>query len=121
MKKTILAIGLSALLLSGCVISIDDDNDWSSSSGKNWSKIEEKNREYISDLRVGVSIDSVRRQMGVPDFDELVVKNDKEHRILFYRTQRMEGDGATTKDECTPILFVNGDLIGFGESALNAI
>lgn len=120
MKKGLLAIALSGVLLSGCVISIDDDYD-NGSNHVSWSKIEKENRKMISELSVGTSIASVRRSMGTPDFDELIVKNDKEHRVLFYRTQRTEGDGITTKDECTPILFVNGELIGFGQTALDAI
>ena len=59
--------------------------------------------------------------MGIPEFDELLVKNGKEHRILFYRTQRMKGDGSTTKDECTPLIFVNGELSGFGQTALDSL
>ena len=122
MKTGILAIALSGMLLTGCVISIDDDYDYDSDNNhRSWSQLEEENREKISALSVGASIDSVRRKLGTPDFEELLVKNDKEHRVLFYRTQRNKGDGVTTKDECTPILFVNGELSGFGKSALAAI
>lgn len=120
MKKTILALGLSAALLSGCVISVDGDHD-GYDNGSTWSEREEDNREQIGRLNIGASINSVRNKMGVPDFDELLLKNEKEHRVLFYRTQRNKGDGVTTKDECTPIVFVNGALIGFGETALNAL
>ncbi|MDT0593686.1 DUF3192 domain-containing protein [Glaciecola petra] len=121
MKKSILVVSLtSVLLLSGCVISIDDDYD-SDNNGTSWAELEEENREKISLLSVGASINSVRRSMGTPDFDELLVKNEQEHRILFYRTQRTKGDGTTTKDECTPIIFLNGELIGFGQTALDAI
>ncbi|MGB3724215.1 MAG: DUF3192 domain-containing protein [Glaciecola sp.] len=122
MKKMLLVVAVSSVLMSGCVISVDDDNDYDHyNSRANWQEIEEDNRAHISNLSVGQSIESVRRKMGVPAFDELVVKNDQEHRILFYRTQRNKGDGATTKDECTPIVFINGELSGFGEAALNAI
>jgi hypothetical protein len=123
MKKSLLVVGFtSVLLLSGCVISIDDDYDYDSDqSSTSWAELEEQNREKISQLSVGTSINSVRRTMGTPDFDELLVKNGQEHRILFYRTQRTKGDGATTKDECTPIIFVDGELSGFGQTALDAI
>ena len=124
MKKGIIAVILAGTMLSGCVLSIDDDG-WNhgdnSDKRSSWSQIEENNREKIGDLSVGASIDSVRRKMGIPDFDELVVKNGKEHRILFYRTQRNKSDGSTTKDECTPLIFVNGELNGFGQTALDAI
>lgn len=123
MKKGILVVGLSSVLfLSGCVIAIDDDYDYDNDhNNASWAELEEDNREKISSLGVGASINSVRRTMGTPDFDELLVKNDQEHRILFYRTQRIKGDGATTKDECTPIIFLNGELVGFGQTALDAI
>lgn len=121
MKNSLLIVSFtSVLLLSGCVISIDDDYD-NDHNNTSWSELEEENREKISQLSVGASINSVRRSMGTPDFDELLVKNEQEHRILFYRTQRTKGDGATTKDECTPIIFLNGELIGFGQTALDAI
>ncbi|MFT5282364.1 MAG: hypothetical protein ACJA0G_000261 [Kangiellaceae bacterium] len=119
MKKGLLAIVLSGVLLSGCVISIDRDHDYD--NGTSWREIEKENRQKIIDLLPGTAISAVRLSMGTPAFDELIVKGDKEHRVLFYRTQLTEGDGITSKDECTPILFVNGKLIGFGEMALNKI
>lgn len=122
MKKGISALllaGVAGILLSGCVISIDDDDY--DDNRTSWSQIEEDNREKIGLLSIGTSIDAVRRKMGVPDFDELMVKSDEEYRILFYRTQRTKDDGTTTKDECTPLIFVNGELSGFGQTALDAI
>lgn len=120
--RAFLLVGLAGIFLSGCVISIDDDDfDYDDGNRSSWSQIEEDNREQIGMLSVGTSIDSVRRKMGLPDFDELLVKNGEQHRILFYRTQRTKGDGATTKDECTPLIFVNGELSGFGQTALNAL
>lgn len=121
MKKELLIVALSAALLSGCVISIDDDYEYGDGEHTSWSDIEQDNRQKISNLSVGTSIGEVKRKMGVPDFDELLVKNEKEHRVLYYRTQRIKGDGYTTKDECTPILFVNNELIGFGEAAIHAL
>lgn len=119
MKKSILALVVAGVLLSGCVISIDDsyDND----KNMSWDEIQKENREKISELSPGAAITVVRRSMGTPDFDELIMKDGKEYRVLFYRTQRMKGDGNTSKDECTPILFVDGKLVGFGETALNSI
>jgi hypothetical protein len=121
MKKSLLAIALSGVLLSGCVISIDDKYNDDNDSHSSWNHIEKENRQQISELTAGASITSVRKAMGTPDFDEMLIKDGKEHRLLFYRTQRTEGDGVTTKDECTPIIFVDGTLIGFGETALDAI
>jgi hypothetical protein len=41
--------------------------------------------------------------------------------VLFYRTHRRDGDGVTTKDECTPLVFKNGLLIGWGDAAYQAL
>ena len=121
-KKLAVVVGVS-LALSACVISIDDDDfdGYDSDRNVSWSQIEQDNREKIGELSVGTSISSVRRKMGIADFDELLVKDGQEHRVLFYRTQRKRGDGATTKDECTPLIFVNGELMGFGQSALDSV
>jgi hypothetical protein len=121
MKKTIIAIALTGLLLSGCVIKIGDDYEDDSDSHSSWSKIEKENRQKISELSPGSAISMVRLSMGVPAFDELIVKDSKEYRVLLYRTQRIDADGITSKDECTPVLFANGELIGFGSTALDAI
>jgi hypothetical protein len=118
MKKGLLVVALTSVLLSGCVIAIDDDNDNRHTS---WGQIEKENRQKISDLSAGTDIAYVRNAMGTPDFDELLIKDEKQYRILFYRTQRTKGDGHTTKDECTPILFVDNKLVGFGQTALDAI
>ncbi len=120
MNKGIIAVALSVALLSGCVISIDDDYERDNKQ-TDWTEVEKNNREKISQLGAGDAISTVRRQLGVPDFDELIMKNDNEHRVLFYRTQRVKSDGVTSKQECTPILFINGELSAFGESALNAL
>ena len=34
--------------------------------------------------------------------------------IFFYYTQRKWSDGNYTKDECTPVVFENGKLVGWG-------
>ena len=38
-------------------------------------------------------------------------------QVMFYRTQHKQADGITTVDECTPLLFVNDQLIAWGDSA----
>jgi len=33
---------------------------------------------------------------------------------LFYRTRRTEADGETSRDETTPLVFKNNELVGWG-------
>lgn len=121
MKKLLFISAIStSLLLSGCVISVHDD-DVSGSYSADWRDREENNRKHISTLNVGNSLENVTRKMGVADFDELKSGSQGTVRILYYRTQRLKDDGVTTKDECTPIVFVNNELIGWGSAALDQI
>ena len=72
---------------------------------------------HIANLETGTTYESVLRKMGVADFNELFEKQDGTYRVLYYRTQKTMGDGITTKDECTPLVFRNGNLVGWGDSA----
>ena len=119
--KHLALIGVSLFSLQACVISIDEDDFESGSRYHSESDREENNREYISDLALGTSLQTVRNRLGTPDFNDLLVKDGNEYRILYYRTHRKHGDGMTTKDECTPIVFSNDELQGIGEEALNRI
>lgn len=109
-------LGLS-LGLSGCVISVDSDHN----SQSDWQEIEQKNRKHISRLTQDTSYDAILNRMGVADFNELYQKGDDTYQVLYYRTQKIDSDGVTTKDECTPLVFKNGALFGWGESAYNMI
>ncbi|MEW9797656.1 DUF3192 domain-containing protein [Alteromonas sp. CYL-A6] len=116
MKKLVLVLALAApFALSGCVVSVGGDGDSHYSS--DWKDREYNNRKHIADLEVEMSYESVVRRMGVADFNELHQRADGVYRVLFYRTQRTMDDGVTTKDECTPLVFKDGALIGWGESA----
>lgn len=122
MKKKLLALVLVAPLtlgLTGCVISVDGDG-W---DGHNvdWEDREYKNRKLIANLELSTDTEQVRTRLGVPDFNDTFMGGDDRYTVLYYRTQRMHGDGKTTKDECTPLVFKNGSLIGWGEGALNRI
>ena len=118
MKKALLLLSvLSPLALSGCVISVGD-GDSGGYYSSDWQKREQNNRRHIAKLETGMDYQEVTRKMGVADFNELVKHDGTERRILFYRTQRLSDDGVTTKDECTPLVFEEGVLVGWGESAL---
>lgn len=121
MKKSLIAAAIILpLSLSGCVISVGgEDGDYSYSSS--WEKKERKNRKAIANLSPDTSVTAIKRDMGTPDFSELHQRGNDEIQVLFYRTQRTEGDGVTTKDECTPLVFKNGQLIGWGDTAYDNI
>ena len=102
LKSAVLILAL-APALTGCVIAIDadewdDDHRWSSG----WEARQHRNHEYIDNLMLGESIGNIRADLGAPDF-----------------THRFRGDGATSKDETTPLVFVGGELVGWGESAID--
>jgi hypothetical protein len=122
MKKLLTAAALVLpLTLSGCVISFGGEGDGDYSYHSDWQDTERKNRKHIAKLETDTSLSSIKSRMGTPDFSELHRAGDDEIRVLFYRTQRIEGDGVTTKDECTPLVFKNGLLVGWGDSAYKLI
>ncbi|MCC2614838.1 DUF3192 domain-containing protein [Aestuariibacter halophilus] len=116
MKKSILAAVFTLpVLLSGCVVSVGGDDDYG--YHRDWQDREQDNRRYIADLNLDVTLASTKRKMGTPDFTESYQQGDDQITVLFYRTHRHDGDGMTTKDECTPLVFKNERLIGWGDTA----
>ena len=118
MRKIMLVCALaSPLILSGCVVSVGGDSD--GYYAQDWEQRQNNNRRHISRLETDMSFESVSNKMGLADFDESYQRDSDDYRVLYYRTQRMADDGVTTKDECTPIVFRNGRLIGWGDSAIS--
>lgn len=116
MKKLFLALVVATPLtlgLSGCVIKINDDGVESGYVNGNDDR-SKKNRKYIAKVILGSSFMDIQNKLGVADFSETYSEDDKTVRVLFYRTQRQHKDGITTKDECTFLYFVNGELIKTG-------
>jgi hypothetical protein len=124
MKKRLLLLCVAAsLAISGCVISIDDD-DYDgeySSQYSSWKKEQRSNKQHIAQLVLGQSKDAVSDKMGAAAFNEALQKDGNQFQLLWYRTQHNESDGITTKDECTPLIFRNNQLIGWGDTALNLL
>ena len=118
-KLAVVALFGLSLGLSGCVISVNGDGEYAGQS--DWQVKEQKNRKHISQLQQDASYDEILNRMGIADFNEFYAKGDDKYQVLYYRTQRMEDDGVTTKDECTPLVFNNNVLVGWGESAYNVI
>lgn len=113
-----MAIIPAAITLSGCVIKVGgSDSDYRT----NWQEREADNRLLISRLELDQSIDHVTSVLGSPDFTESHKVDGKHTRVFFYRTQHRKGDGITTKDECTPLVFEGERLIGWGDAAYRKI
>ena len=116
LKSTLLVALLPlSLLMTGCSIQIHD-GEASYKSG--WENREKTNRRHLTQLSPGMSVQEVRDLMGLPDFNELDSRAGQKQQRIYYRTHRTDADGATTKDECTPILFVNDRLVSWGPAAL---
>ncbi len=115
MKKQWLALAL-CLPLTACVVHVGGDDE----DGSHYShqQREDRNRDIIAGLNPGMAMSQIQASLGTPDFDNLLADG---HRVLYYRTQRRHGDGMTTEDECTPLIFKDGILLGWGDMALSRI
>jgi len=84
-----------------------------------WDDREEFNRKYIAGLSLSDNINrtGIIERLGSPDLSEAKQSADDQFQVLFYRTQHKKSDGITSLDECTAMLFKNGELIAWGESA----
>ncbi len=119
MKYLVLASVLTLPLLTGCVVAVGGDGKTSHTSS--WERTHEKNRKAISNMELGKEYQQVINKLGTPSFSELVKQGDTEFRVLYYATNSVHSDGKTTKDECTPLVFKNNQLTGWGENALNQL
>ena len=110
---------LLGLMLSGCVLSIhDDDGDWNN-DGDHWRARQERNKQAIDHLELGRSVSSVIDELGEPDMTEAFRRDGQPYKVLLYRTSRVHGDGRTSRDETTPLVFADGKLVGWGQSAID--
>ena len=122
MKKSLATLLLLAPLtlgLTGCIIVADGDGKYNSSVDH--EDRERDNRSQIANLTLNTPIDQVKTKFGVPDFNETYTKDGETIQVLFYRTMRKHSDGMTTKDECTPLLFKDGVLTSWGDTALQQL
>lgn len=101
------------MTLSGCVIKINDDGIEHGIAGSSEDRTYE-NRKKISKIQLGTSFMDIQEKLGVSDFSETYAEGDNTVRVLYYRTQRKHKDGLTTKDECTFLQFINGQLVETG-------
>ncbi|WP_010178580.1 DUF3192 domain-containing protein [Glaciecola sp. HTCC2999] len=114
-------ISIASLLmvsLSGCVIAIGDDEYKRDTHHSSWEVREKNNRAHVQGLQLGEHYLDITNKMGVADFNELLTRQNNTYQVLYYRTHRQNGDGVTTKDECTPLVFLNNELVGWGDNYL---
>ncbi|WP_025819952.1 DUF3192 domain-containing protein [Shewanella marina] len=114
MIKSLLVLPIIAGL-SACSINIASNDD--DSGQYKFHKIERQNKQHITQLNMGMTQEQVQLLMGKPELTEAYNKKGQAMKILFYRTQWQHGDGQTTKDECTALIFENGNLMGWGDTA----
>lgn len=97
MKKTLFTalMMLAVLGFSGCQIPLQ--------TAKN-------NIQNMKNIRVGMTKLQVQQIMGEPVSGETYCQPD----VWFYYTEVVWADGLTTQDECTPLVFKDGKLIGIG-------
>jgi outer membrane protein assembly factor BamE (lipoprotein component of BamABCDE complex) len=115
-SRTGLLAVMFALLLSGCVIAIGGEEFRDDSN--RWRERAESNKQHIHELRPGAHMDSVVATMGRPDISEVFVRDGKTYRVYYYRTRQVHSDRTTTKDEATPLVFVDDQLVGWGDTAI---
>lgn len=76
----------------------------------------DRNNDNLLRLDMGMTKEQVMAIMGKPDLNEAYQSlYGRSVVIFFYYTQRKWADGNTTKDECTPVVFENGKLVGWGD------
>ncbi|MBL4910217.1 MAG: DUF3192 domain-containing protein [Alteromonadaceae bacterium] len=122
MKKSLLALLIAiplASTLTGCVIAVGGDDKGGYSF--DYESKEQENRQHLTKLQRDMSFGHVKSLMGIPDFNESYDKNDTPIQVLYYRTQRTTKDGLTTKNECTPLIFKNNQLISWGDTAYSQL
>ena len=101
--------------LSGCVVAVGGDHDFVDDS--NWKKTQQLNQKEINNLSLDMTADDIRTLLGTPDFTESFSKDGETVQVLFYRTHHHKSDGKTTKSECTPLVFKQNKLTGWGDKA----
>lgn len=70
----------------------------------------DRNLENAEKLRVGMTKSEVLSIMGEPVKNEIYAQPD----LWFYYTHPNWIDGLVTEDECTPLVFKDGKLVGWG-------
>lgn len=112
-----LAAGLLAyLLITLAIVTYYPDDP----SQMNWQVREAFNAKYIQGLKSNEQVfqQQVIDRLGGPDITRAYRYEGKVYQLLYYRTHRAIADGITTEDECTPLLFIERQLVAIGHDAI---
>ena len=78
-------------------------------------KIRERNRNNLNRLTLDMSRQQVLTVMKRPYRSEtLSLSNGKRLELFYYHTDLKTPDGAVTDDELTPVVLIEGKVIGWG-------
>jgi len=105
MKRRFLSVA-AVLLTAMCLAGISGG-----CANTPWGVVK-RNTENSRKLRVGMTKAEVLEIMGEPIRDEKFCEPD----IWFYYNEMVWGDGLITEDECLPLIFDDGKLIGWGNN-----
>ncbi|TKB49454.1 DUF3192 domain-containing protein [Ferrimonas sediminicola] len=83
-----------------------------------WEDRQLFNQNTIAGLSLGDAKKQVMETLGAPNFNDAQIVDGVEMQLVRYRTHHVRSDGETTEDECTPLLFVSGKLVGIGDHAV---
>lgn len=113
-RYLILGLGLYALIATLVITFYKDDPQ-----AMIWQDREAFNKRYIEKLTLEkrTTLNTVLDYLGSPDLTYAKRNGQEVIQIVFYRTQHITSDGITTIDECTGLLFENGQLTLWGPSA----
>ncbi len=109
-------VTLLAITATGCVFIDGEHVDMD-----DWRSEQDDNREAISQLSIGMSREAVVDRLGTPADSEAFTRDGEEFRVLFYRTRHRHSDGETSRDETTPVVFRNDELVGWGQRVYDTV
>ncbi|MCC5824880.1 DUF3192 domain-containing protein [Alkalimonas sp.] len=109
-------IALYFIIVAGILRFYPDDPEQ-----MNWQIREAFNAKYIQSLEQEPKVQQqqVIERLGGPDITRAYRKDGVVYQLLYYRTHRAIADGITTEDECTPLLFIDRQLVAIGNEAID--